>query len=100
MVEWWAFGHAAFFGIGGYVLGILYQHAAERSEFLGLLPGTDNLLNRPFGGLAGGSGGGGGDRQPVAAHQRRAVHHDHPGVRADAVLPVRLAQGLWWRRCG
>jgi branched-chain amino acid transport system permease protein len=39
-----AFGHAAFFGIGGYVVGILYQHAAERSEFLGLLPGTDHLL--------------------------------------------------------
>jgi branched-chain amino acid transport system permease protein len=38
------FGHAAFFGIGGYVVGILYQHFAERSDFLGLVPGTDNLL--------------------------------------------------------
>jgi branched-chain amino acid transport system permease protein len=39
-----AFGHAAFFGIGGYVVGILYQHFAERSDFLALVPGTDNLL--------------------------------------------------------
>jgi branched-chain amino acid transport system permease protein len=38
------FGHAAFFGIGGYVLGILTHHFAQRSAFLGLLPGTDNLL--------------------------------------------------------
>jgi len=38
------FGHAAFFGTGGYVVGILYQHFAERSAFLGLVPGTDSLL--------------------------------------------------------
>jgi branched-chain amino acid transport system permease protein len=38
------FGHAAFFGVGGYVLGILYQHSAQRSAFLALVPGTDNLL--------------------------------------------------------
>lgn len=37
------FGHAAFFGVGGYVLGILYQHSAQRSAFLALVPGTDNL---------------------------------------------------------
>jgi branched-chain amino acid transport system permease protein len=38
------FGHAAFFGIGGYAVGILYQNFAERSDFLALVPGTDNLL--------------------------------------------------------
>jgi branched-chain amino acid transport system permease protein len=38
------FGHAAFFGLGGYVVGILYQLFAERSDFLSLVPGTDNLL--------------------------------------------------------
>ena len=38
------FGHAAFFGLGGYTVGILYQHFAEGSAFLGLLPGTESLL--------------------------------------------------------
>ncbi|MBB4261379.1 branched-chain amino acid ABC transporter permease [Bradyrhizobium sp. CIR3A] len=38
------FGHAAFFGVGGYVVGILYQHFAEGSHFLAWVPGTDNLL--------------------------------------------------------
>ena len=37
------FGHAAFFGLGGYTVGILYQHFAEGSAFLGLLPGSDSL---------------------------------------------------------
>ncbi|WP_454644560.1 branched-chain amino acid ABC transporter permease [Bradyrhizobium liaoningense] len=37
------FGHAAFFGIGGYVVGILCQHSDQRSAFLALVPGTDNL---------------------------------------------------------
>ena len=39
-----SFGHAAFFGIGGYVVGILYQHFAEGSSFLGLLPGSSAFL--------------------------------------------------------
>ena len=38
------FGHAAFFGLGGYTVGILYQHFAEGGAFLGLLPGTESLL--------------------------------------------------------
>lgn len=38
------FGHAAFFGIGGYVVGILYQHLAEGSTFLGIVPGSEGLL--------------------------------------------------------
>lgn len=38
------FGHAAFFGIGGYAVGILYQHSADGSAFLGVVPGSDALL--------------------------------------------------------
>lgn len=36
------FGHAAFVGIGAYVVAILAHHAAEGTAFLGLLPGTGN----------------------------------------------------------
>jgi len=39
-----SFGHAAFFGIGGYVVGILYQHFAADTAFLGIVPGTNQLL--------------------------------------------------------
>jgi branched-chain amino acid transport system permease protein len=35
-----SFGHAAFFGLGAYVVGILAFHAADDSLFLGLIPGT------------------------------------------------------------
>ena len=39
-----SFGHAAFFGIGGYAVGILYQNFNEQTLFLGLVPGTDQML--------------------------------------------------------
>ena len=40
-----SFGHAAFFGIGGYAVGILYQHIRRTIPlFLGFIPGTDQLL--------------------------------------------------------
>ncbi len=39
-----SFGHAAFFGLGGYVVGILYQHFTQDDLFLGLIPGTNQLL--------------------------------------------------------
>jgi branched-chain amino acid transport system permease protein len=39
-----SFGHAAFFGLGGYVVGILYQHYSQSDLFLGLVPGTNQLL--------------------------------------------------------
>ncbi|MCB9947321.1 MAG: branched-chain amino acid ABC transporter permease [Rhodospirillaceae bacterium] len=39
-----SFGHAAFVGIGGYVVGIAFVHAGDGSAFLGLLPGTTNGL--------------------------------------------------------
>jgi len=38
------FGHAAFFGLGGYTVGILYQHFADNSAFLGFVPGSASLL--------------------------------------------------------
>jgi branched-chain amino acid transport system permease protein len=39
-----SFGHAAFFGLGGYTVGILHQHAAQGDLFLGLVPGSESLL--------------------------------------------------------
>ncbi|QDL94029.1 branched-chain amino acid ABC transporter permease (plasmid) [Paroceanicella profunda] len=39
-----SFGHAAFFGIGGYVVGILYQNYSDETTFLGLVPGTNQML--------------------------------------------------------
>lgn len=37
-------GHAAFFGVGAYVVGILNFHAHDESLFLGLIPGSQNVL--------------------------------------------------------
>src|SRR5690554_2554654 len=39
-----SFGHAAFFGIGAYVTGILSFHLFEGSAFLDLIPGTNAAL--------------------------------------------------------
>ena len=39
-----SFGHAAFFGVGGYTVGILFVHGFEGSDFLGLIPGSENAL--------------------------------------------------------
>jgi branched-chain amino acid transport system permease protein len=39
-----SFGHAAYFGVGGYVVGILYHHFADGEPFLGLIPGTNQFL--------------------------------------------------------
>ena len=38
------------------------------------------------------------DRRDLAAHARRLLHHDHARLRADAVLPRQLDEGLWRRR--
>ncbi len=35
-----SFGHAGFFGLGAYVVGIFAFHAADQSRFLGLVPGS------------------------------------------------------------
>ena len=37
-------------------------------------------------------------RRDLAAHARRLLHHDHAGLRADAVLPRQLGEGLRRRR--
>lgn len=37
-------GHAAFVGLGAYVVGILHQHGIDGQPLLGLLPGSDNAL--------------------------------------------------------
>ncbi|MFP4137154.1 MAG: branched-chain amino acid ABC transporter permease [Halomonas sp.] len=39
-----SFGHAAYFGLGGYVAGIGAFHAFDMTPFLGAIPGSDNLL--------------------------------------------------------
>ncbi len=39
-----SFGHAAYFGIGGYVVAILFRHLQDGAPLLGLIPGTDQLL--------------------------------------------------------
>jgi branched-chain amino acid transport system permease protein len=39
-----SFGHAAYFGIGGYVVGILYHHFVDGSPFLGFISGTNQFL--------------------------------------------------------
>jgi len=39
-----SFGHAAYFGIGGYVVGILYNHYVSGDPFWGFIPGTNQLL--------------------------------------------------------
>ena len=39
-----SFGHAAFYGIGGYVVGMLYHHNDAGTAFLGIIPGTTQML--------------------------------------------------------
>lgn len=38
-----SFGHAAFYGIGGYVVGILYAHDRSGDPLFGLFPGATDL---------------------------------------------------------
>jgi len=52
-----SFGHAAWFGLGGYAVGILYAHHVSGEPFLGLVPGSNDLLvTMPAAILAGGVG--------------------------------------------
>jgi branched-chain amino acid transport system permease protein len=39
-----SFGHAAFFGLGGYTVGILFHHAGAAGPLFGLIPGTTELV--------------------------------------------------------
>ncbi|WP_338665455.1 branched-chain amino acid ABC transporter permease [Pararoseomonas sp. SCSIO 73927] len=52
-----SFGHAAYFGLGGYAVGILYAHYSSGEPFLGLIPGSNSLLvTMPAAILVGGVG--------------------------------------------
>ena len=39
-----SFGHAAFFGLGGYTVGILYQNFTQSTALWGFIPGTNEML--------------------------------------------------------
>lgn len=39
-----SFGHAAFFGVGGYAVGILAFHAHDGTDLLGVVPGSNQAL--------------------------------------------------------
>ncbi|MDT8857939.1 branched-chain amino acid ABC transporter permease [Paracoccaceae bacterium Fryx2] len=39
-----SFGHAAFFGIGGYVVGILFHHHDAETLLFGVIPGSNQML--------------------------------------------------------
>ncbi|MCM2563151.1 branched-chain amino acid ABC transporter permease [Lutimaribacter sp. EGI FJ00015] len=39
-----SFGHAAYFGVGAYVVGILYSHWMSEVPIFGLFPGSNQLL--------------------------------------------------------
>jgi branched-chain amino acid transport system permease protein len=39
-----SFGHAAYFGVGAYAVGILYFHFSAGEPFLGFIPGTNRFL--------------------------------------------------------
>ncbi|MGB7102774.1 MAG: branched-chain amino acid ABC transporter permease [Xanthobacteraceae bacterium] len=39
-----SFGHAAYFGVGAYAVGMLYFHFSNAEPFLGLIRGTNQLL--------------------------------------------------------
>ncbi len=39
-----SFGHAAFYGVGGYTVGILFQHVRIGEPLFGFIPGTEQFL--------------------------------------------------------
>ncbi len=39
-----SFGHAAYFGVGAYAVGIMYFHFRESEPFLGFIPGSNQFL--------------------------------------------------------
>jgi branched-chain amino acid transport system permease protein len=39
-----SFGHAAYFGVGAYAVGMLYFHFSAGEPFLGFIPGTNQFL--------------------------------------------------------
>ena len=80
-----SFGHAAFIGLGAYAVGILMDAGLE--EGLLLLPAA--MLAAAVFAAA--------DRRRVAEDPRRALHHDHPGLRPDGLFHHDQPVGLWRR---
>jgi branched-chain amino acid transport system permease protein len=39
-----SFGHAAYFGLGGYAVGLMFFHWSDGSPLFGLIPGSNSLL--------------------------------------------------------
>ena len=89
-------GHAAFFGIGGYITGIAATHFSESSEFIAGFGGSNEMLTDlayrylhycvscfiywP----------------DFASNKRGIFHNDYPGVRTNGVLFRHLLAKLWW----
>ena len=95
-----SFGHSAYFGAGAYVVGILSFHAAagDAPAWPFSMPGLESALAVWPLAVAGAA---------LLAllvgavslpHQRHVLHHDHAGVRADALLLLRLPGGVRRRR--
>ncbi len=81
-----ALGHAGFIGVGAYTVVALSDAGVMSAWVLWPLAA---LRGRPRRGA---------DRHGGAAHARRVLHHDHAGLRADAVLRGGVAAPLWRRR--
>ena len=69
-----SFGHAAYIGIGGYVVGILAHEGVPSGFVQWPLALVVSALFRAR------------HRRAQPAHPRRLFHHDHAGVRADDLL--------------
>ena len=98
---WSRFGHAAFFGIGGYAAGILASHAFNAEPLLSWpfeFSGSDQMpviwlvaaLVSALAALP--------HRRNQPADKRRLLHHDHARLRADDLLFRHLLARLWRRR--
>jgi ABC-type branched-subunit amino acid transport system permease subunit len=80
-----SFGHAAYIGIGAYMVGIPAYHGYESGWLhIPLAMGVSALFALVTG-------------RDLPAHQGRLLHHDHHGVCADGVLLLPVA-GRVWRR--
>ena len=78
-----SFGHAAYFGVGGYVVGILNQHFVSGRPVLGFVPGTNQFLitlapAMAVSGLCALILG------ALSLRTAAAIHHDHARLRANA----------------
>ena len=92
-----SFGHAAFFGIGGYAAGILAIHASElraAADLAARAPGTTSMPVIWLAAVARRRPDRPADRRAQPAHRRRLLHHDHARLRADDLLLRHLLARL------